>query len=61
MQDRQPRNQTHTNQTLRSFDPLGERLADSQKMLSRFNNQLAQYGQPGSDTLNLCGTGTKLR
>ncbi|KAK6160939.1 hypothetical protein DH2020_004320 [Rehmannia glutinosa] len=56
--DSQPRNQPHL---LRPFDyNLGKRVADSQKALSRINNQLAQYRRP-DEKVNGHGNETKLK
>ncbi|KAI3469226.1 hypothetical protein Pfo_025889 [Paulownia fortunei] len=66
MQDSQPRDQPQMNSLLRPFDHnLGERLAHSQKVLSRINNQLAQYRRPDGtcpdDKVNRHGNETKLK
>lgn len=47
MQDSQPRIQPQKTSLWRPFEfDFGERLAYSQKVLSRVNNQLAQYRRP---------------
>lgn len=53
MQESQPRNQTQNASSSRSFEfDFAERLAHSQKALSRVNSQLAQYHRPDSTCPN---------
>lgn len=53
MQESQPRNQPSNASSSRSFEyDFAERLAHSQKVLSRVNNQLAQYRRPDSTCPN---------
>ncbi|KAL2464460.1 Phragmoplast orienting kinesin-1 [Forsythia ovata] len=66
MHNAQPCNQPQTNSSSISHDSdLGERLVHSQKVLSRINNQLAQYRRLDrthpQDKLDRHGNGTKFR
>lgn len=66
MHNAQPCNQPQTNSSSIPHDlDLGERLAHSQNVLSRINNQLAQYRRSDRthphDNLDRHGNGTKFR
>lgn len=64
MQDSQPRIQPPKTSLSRPFGlDLGERLANSQKVLSRVNDQLAQYHRPdGTFTdVKVCGNGDETK
>ncbi|KAK4493424.1 hypothetical protein RD792_017674 [Penstemon davidsonii] len=63
IQDSQPcRNQPQTNSLLRPLDSdLNERLLHSQRMLSRINNQSAQYRRSDANKQTMCGNETNMR